>query len=256
MGLEFHNLRKFNKVKNKNERRKKNRFNNNIVKIEDAILDEIFIIISNILDTIHSNNLDDDEDITFVPNNNSTPNYNKSTSNDDYQNISMNINRNRHVSDNNQNVNNSESETNYINLNGGSQLHPLQNNVRSKSRYNRNNNRSNQSSNYNISNTYQPTRGPGGRMEAPREQVVMGSQALQFASRIAQQMRNRQQQSQPSITPQRQPQTVMTYGQGNRGNVAARPPPVAARPPPVAARPTPVASSVSTSGAANVALAA
>ena len=46
-------------------------------------------------------------------------------------------------------------------------------------------------------NTYQPTRGPGGRLEAPRDNVMIGSQALNFASNIARQIRNRQ-SSQPA----------------------------------------------------------
>jgi len=156
---------------------------------------------------------EDNNDITFVPSSNEMKirSTRGSESTSQSSNISMNIDRNN----------------DQINLQGGSQLHPSMN-----SRVNRLHQRAQAQANAqararsghypNVRNTYQPQRGPGGRAEAPREQVVMGSQALQYAATIANRMRQHSSQTTNSNVNSNVnanvnvPGRIMTYGSGNR----------------------------------------
>lgn len=203
--MNFQNQRKWKHSKENEKKKKKNANQRELEKIENAIIDEIFVILQQIIELVTDFNKDTNDDITFVKPNNeikirSTREMDSTTNQS--SNISMNINR----------------DNDPIHLQGGSQLHPSMNN-----HYNRLSQRARaqaeaQARNYpNVRNTYQPQRGPGGRAEAPRDQVVMGSQALQYASNIANRIRQRSSQnnSENVRANVNVPGRMMTYGSGN-----------------------------------------
>ncbi len=95
------------------------------------------------------------------------------------QNVSMNIQRPRSMTD-------PINETPNMVLPGGAQLYPGQQyNHRQPQRPPRQQYPQYPQRQPRVQNRYQPTVGPGGRAEAPRDNVVIGSQALQYASRVA-----------------------------------------------------------------------
>ena len=105
---------------------------------------------------------------------------NSQFSQNETSNVSMNIQRPRNLPEQTQ------EPANMI-LPGGAQLYPGQQyNQRSRANQMMGQRNVRPSQSYSaVQNTYQPTIGPGGRAEAPRDNVVIGSQALQYASRVA-----------------------------------------------------------------------
>ena len=111
-------------------------------------------------------------------NNNNNNNDNNNNNPNPTQNVSMNIQRPR------SNISMPEEPTNMV-LPGGAQLYPGQQYNPRQMRQNNIQHHRPQQRQPQVQNTYQPTTGPGGRAEAPRDNVVIGSQALQYASRVA-----------------------------------------------------------------------
>lgn len=154
-------------------------------------------------------------------------------------NVNMNIQRTRQAPE----VNIATTENSRVSFQGGNQMYPGLGN-----RFNRRNNQMprppRQNSQPIAQNTYAPTRGPGGRMEAPRDNVVVGSQALQYAARVANRVRSQGNQATQRANPAAHGNVPSTRGpvmSAPRAPVAvsARPAPVAAPARPVAPPPAP-----------------
>lgn len=127
-------------------------------------------------------------------------------------NVTMNIQRPRSMTEQPQ-------EQENVILPGGAQLYPGQRYNPPSSSIQRvgQNNMQPRQVQPQVQNRYQPTVGPGGRAEAPRDNVIIGSQALQYASRVA----NRVGSSEISMRSSRNPvQTGMGANRVGPGQVS------------------------------------
>ncbi len=204
--------------KNRNKKNKKRPYNvnqienNELIQIENALLDETHNIINQVMGIIkerlenkkysHEDRVNDARQQHYRDN---------QTYERLYGNKSYHPNRSDEMGINQQNIQNKQEQqdntinnvtmniqrprntieqldqTQNITLPGGSQLYPGQQyNPRVNLQRTDQRNTMNQRQSYpQVQNRYQPTRGPGGRAEAPRDNVVIGAQALQYARNVA-----------------------------------------------------------------------
>ena len=276
--------RKGGKNRNKKGNQKKEEDRENFRQVENALLDQIFMIINQVMEVIQTNISDNDTKIRdngVNRSNRSGSRNNKYDDNPTYQrlygdrdyhpnrldergiskersemtdtmgsrnqtsNVTMNIERPSNLRD-------LSDQQNNVVMPGGAQLYPGQQYRQSNIQRVGQNNRQGPRQNYpQVQNRYQPTRGPGGRLEAPRDNVVIGAQALQYARNVA----NRVGSQNISMNSTRNAQPVRATGGPGVANIGPRRPvsrapvpvsrpaaaPAAPRSAPVAARPAPSA---------------
>ncbi len=272
------------KNRNKKGNPKKEGDRENLREVENALLDQIFIIINQVMEVIQTNVIDNNSNNQgngVNRSNRSGSRNNKYDDNPTYQrlygdrdyhpnrldergiskersemtdtmgsrnqtsNVTMNIERPSNLRD-------LSDQQNNVVMPGGAQLYPGQQYRQSNIQRVGQNNRQGPRQNYpQVQNRYQPTRGPGGRLEAPRDNVVIGAQALQYARSVA----NRVGSQNISMNSTRNAQPVRATGGPGVANIGRRRPvsrapvpvsrpaaaPAAPRAAPVAARPAPSA---------------
>ena len=266
---------KQNKRKGKNHNRKHNRNRNRssrhqdedemLREMEDALLDQTARIITELMNIIKDRRSEDTKEndtsrtyerslerpmdmlrdsvrASLNEDNNNNNNYTpRQDQRGNETNVNMNIQRTRGGTPE---VNIATTENSRVSFQGGNQLYPGSS-MRGNRRQNPMMNPRMQSQRNQpvVQNRLPPTRGPGGRAEAPRDNVLVGTQALQYAARVANRVRSRANNSQPTQASGRVPQAP-------RGPVQMAPPRASAptatapRAAPVAPRaPAPVARS-------------